>query len=76
MAEDTERVSELETQLSALQGTYDSDKADWEKKIGEKDAEIIRLQAYITKHLTTEKKDDPDKGKSFAERYAEAIKGQ
>lgn len=74
MAEDTERVTALETQLSALQGTYDADKAKWEDDLSKKDAEIVRLQAYIANHLTTPEKKDPNSAKSFSERYAEALK--
>lgn len=75
MADDPERVNELETQLSALQGTYDADKTKWQDDIAKKDAEIIRLQAYIANHLTTETKTGSgNKGDSFAERYAKAIK--
>ena len=34
MADVDERVTELETQLASLKGTYDSDKATWEADMG------------------------------------------
>ena len=74
MADDDERMTELETQLASLKGTYDSDKATWEADMVKKDAEIIRLQKYITDHLTSPEPAKQTGTKTFAERYAETIK--
>ena len=74
MADDDERVTELETQLASLKGTYDSEKATWEADMGKKDAEIIRLQKYITDHLTSPEPAKQTGTKTLAERYAETIK--
>jgi len=74
MADVDERVTELETQLASLKGTYDSDKATWEADMGKKDAEIIRLQKYIADHLTNPEPVKQTGTKTLAERYAETIK--
>ena len=74
MADDDERVTELETQLASLKGTYDSDKATWESEMGKKDAEIVKLQKYITDHLTSPEPAKQTGTKTLAERYAETIK--
>ena len=74
MADDAERISELETQLASLKGTYDSDKATWESEMGKKDAEIVKLQKYITDHLTSPEPAKQTGTKTLAERYAETIK--
>ena len=74
MADDAERINELETQLASLKGTYDSDKATWESEMGKKDAEIVKLQKYITDHLTSPEPAKQTGTKTLAERYAETIK--
>ena len=74
MADETERINELETQLASLKGTYDSDKATWESEMGKKDAEIVKLQKYITDHLTSPEPAKQTGTKTLAERYAETIK--
>ena len=74
MADETERINELETQLASLKGTDDSDKATWESEMGKKDAEIVKLQKYITDHLTSPEPAKQTGTKTLAERYAETIK--
>ena len=74
MADETERINELETQLASLKGTYDSDKATWESEMGKKDAEIVKLQKYIADHLTNPEPAKQTGTKTLAERYAETIK--
>ena len=74
MADVDERVTELETQLASLKGTYDSDKATWESEMGKKDAEIVKLQKYITDHLPSPEPAKQTGTKTLAERYAETIK--
>ena len=74
MADVDERVTELETQLASLKGTYDADKATWEADMGKKDAENRRWQQYNTDHLTSPEPAKQTGTKTFAERYAETIK--